>query len=77
MFFRGALFWRLYYQQIKDENSDVGMGMFIKYPRFYKYMKLFLPILIVGFVFNALAASLSAFYMLILLFGSMGLDSID
>ncbi len=65
LFIKAARFYMSFHKKIKDEHSGISIAMQKKSPRSHAYLKTFLPIVILGFWFNAACAIIGFIYVLV------------
>jgi heme/copper-type cytochrome/quinol oxidase subunit 2 len=61
----GAVFLMKFRRRLTDQNTNLHEHWIGKYPSFYSYMKLSIPIIVLGFVLITLAAALEVLSLLV------------
>jgi hypothetical protein len=65
VFARSAYALWLYHKRLQDKQSDFGGTYYAKHPRWYPYMKIAIPLVSIGFFFNAIVAFLAFCYIVV------------
>ena len=61
-FVRASMYFIRYYKQLISPQSSFGIEYRENHPRWYIYLKFGMPIIIAGFILNAMAAAIMSCY---------------